>query len=150
HDIRVTVLAHPSSEANTVSTRGTGRSQRNIGASHTVHNRQIARNHIDDGTGDEKRRHTARSFMLHHQSALFYGPDSTNTGTDGHTDTACVRLRNLKTSIADRLDTGHHSILDKRIHLARVFTNRKSTRLNSSHVKISYAVFCLKKKRTTS
>src|SRR5690606_41925819 len=26
-------------------------------------------------------------------------------------------------------------------------TNRKSTRLNSSHVKISYAVFCLKKKK---
>src|SRR5690606_39627795 len=28
-------------------------------------------------------------------------------------------------------------------------TNRKSTRLNSSHVKISYAVFCLKKKNIT-
>src|SRR5690606_40259158 len=28
------------------------------------------------------------------------------------------------------------------------FTDRKSTRLNSSHVKISYAVFCLKKKKT--
>src|SRR5690606_39283290 len=27
-----------------------------------------------------------------------------------------------------------------------VTTDRKSTRLNSSHVKISYAVFCLKKK----
>src|SRR5690606_39442047 len=27
-----------------------------------------------------------------------------------------------------------------------VFLDRKSTRLNSSHVKISYAVFCLKKK----
>src|SRR5690606_41530370 len=26
------------------------------------------------------------------------------------------------------------------------FVDRKSTRLNSSHVKISYAVFCLKKK----
>src|SRR5438874_8388285 len=26
--------------------------------------------------------------------------------------------------------------------------DRKSTRLNSSHVEISYAVFCLKKKRT--
>src|SRR5690606_41670221 len=26
-------------------------------------------------------------------------------------------------------------------------SDRKSTRLNSSHVKISYAVFCLKKKR---
>src|SRR5690606_4318330 len=29
-----------------------------------------------------------------------------------------------------------------------VFGDRKSTRLNSSHVKISYAVFCLKKKKT--
>src|SRR5688572_31046467 len=28
--------------------------------------------------------------------------------------------------------------------------DRKSTRLNSSHSQISYAVFCLKKKRTTS
>src|SRR3989442_10313557 len=29
---------------------------------------------------------------------------------------------------------------------ARSCTDRKSTRLNSSHVRISYAVFCLKKK----
>src|SRR5437870_11713828 len=33
----------------------------------------------------------------------------------------------------------HHGILDAR--------DRKSTRLNSSHVAISYAVFCLKKKK---
>src|SRR5690606_42154284 len=31
----------------------------------------------------------------------------------------------------------------------RGFLDRKSTRLNSSHVKSSYAVFCLKKKRKT-
>ena len=29
----------------------------------------------------------------------------------------------------------------------KTFTDRKSTRLNSSHVSISYAVFCLKKKK---
>src|SRR5204862_7130883 len=29
-------------------------------------------------------------------------------------------------------------------------TDRKSTRLNSSHVEISYAVFCLKKKKHTT
>src|SRR5205807_7510943 len=37
-------------------------------------------------------------------------------------------------------------------HLAcirRVRKDRKSTRLNSSHLVISYAVFCLKKKKTT-
>src|SRR5690349_23709064 len=33
------------------------------------------------------------------------------------------------------------------MHIGRD-TDRKSTRLNSSHVEISYAVFCLKKKRT--
>src|SRR5690606_41794787 len=31
--------------------------------------------------------------------------------------------------------------------LTLLSTDRKSTRLNSSHVKISYAVFCLKKKK---
>src|SRR5438034_7208952 len=33
--------------------------------------------------------------------------------------------------------------------LARQTTDRKSTRLNSSHTVISYAVFCLKKKKKT-
>src|SRR5258705_3620778 len=32
----------------------------------------------------------------------------------------------------------------------RSFTDRKSTRLNSSHLGISYAVFCLKKKNNTA
>src|SRR5690606_39932481 len=32
---------------------------------------------------------------------------------------------------------------------AEIAQDRKSTRLNSSHVKISYAVFCLKKKTNT-
>src|SRR5690349_24237696 len=32
--------------------------------------------------------------------------------------------------------------------IAKCSQDRKSTRLNSSHVEISYAVFCLKKKKT--
>src|SRR5690606_39627079 len=49
----------------------------------------------------------------------------------------------------DNLTGGHHSqpVADI-FELAHV--DRKSTRLNSSHVKISYAVFCLKKKRKKS
>src|SRR3712207_7575888 len=34
--------------------------------------------------------------------------------------------------------------------LVEQLPDRKSTRLNSSHANISYAVFCLKKKKTTS
>src|SRR2546426_8975400 len=33
------------------------------------------------------------------------------------------------------------------LHPGRLRTDRKSTRLNSSHLVISYAVFCLKKKK---
>src|SRR3712207_7582938 len=36
----------------------------------------------------------------------------------------------------------------KRVLVYRVPRDRKSTRLNSSHANISYAVFCLKKKNT--
>src|SRR5699024_11649786 len=39
---------------------------------------------------------------------------------------------------------GSESLKDKKIAVQGV--DRKSTRLNSSHVSISYAVFCLKKK----
>src|SRR5690606_41499327 len=39
-----------------------------------------------------------------------------------------------------------HVAVDDVVVVAR-FGDRKSTRLNSSHVKISYAVFCLKKKK---
>src|SRR5947209_16311551 len=36
------------------------------------------------------------------------------------------------------------------VHAAGVTRDRKSTRLNSSHANISYAVFCLKKKNLNS
>src|SRR5256885_10069714 len=39
---------------------------------------------------------------------------------------------------------------DEQAHFAPAHRDRKSTRLNSSHLVISYAVFCLKKKKTTS
>src|SRR3989442_6076234 len=39
------------------------------------------------------------------------------------------------------------SPLLRRANLVVLISDRKSTRLNSSHVRISYAVFCLKKKK---
>src|SRR5947209_13450063 len=39
-----------------------------------------------------------------------------------------------------------HAVLRLALHLTGSESDRKSTRLNSSHANISYAVFCLKKK----
>src|SRR5690606_39954781 len=42
-----------------------------------------------------------------------------------------------------------NTAIKMKISFHRCLVDRKSTRLNSSHVKISYAVFCLKKKKKT-
>src|SRR5256886_8352630 len=54
----------------------------------------------------------------------------------------------LKSEIAARVETREkhlHSIYKKMLRKRAI--DRKSTRLNSSHSQISYAVFCLKKKK---
>src|SRR3712207_7648561 len=43
----------------------------------------------------------------------------------------------------------HRAARGAREHVVVVGPDRKSTRLNSSHANISYAVFCLKKKKNT-
>src|SRR5256885_3371227 len=40
-----------------------------------------------------------------------------------------------------------HPLVEEHKQMARPKRDRKSTRLNSSHLVISYAVFCLKKKK---
>src|SRR5947209_9112957 len=50
-----------------------------------------------------------------------------------------------------RAKIGNHHFADKNIFVSEMVIanlDRKSTRLNSSHANISYAVFCLKKKKT--
>src|SRR3712207_7066481 len=59
--------------------------------------------------------------------------------TNGFHDTANVVATSISTrAMAPRLAVAFAAVLN--------FADRKSTRLNSSHANISYAVFCLKKK----
>src|SRR5690606_40826468 len=75
---------------------------------------------------------------------------------------ARVEVRDNKIEIREKIQFDHakatikeesHDLLNeivdvikKNPHIKKI-SDRKSTRLNSSHVKISYAVFCLKKKK---
>src|SRR5690606_41841065 len=56
-------------------------------------------------------------------------------------------LRDVHDQVGHLRPTGQlaQHLLQLLLHLGEL--DRKSTRLNSSHVKISYAVFCLKKKK---
>src|SRR5207249_8806879 len=69
-------------------------------------------------------------------------PDSGNvsTGADGG--------RGLSPrTVAGRLSGRTEGVDSSATARSTTFSDRKSTRLNSSHVSISYAVFCLKKKK---
>src|SRR2546429_6516947 len=65
----------------------------------------------------------------------------------------CVRDR-LATAACERGSSARHQHFgtdeNGTIHALTRKIDRKSTRLNSSHGYISYAVFCLKKKKTTA
>src|SRR5690606_41242079 len=75
-------------------------------------------------------------------------PASRREGSLAHLATRAVEVRPVGALPHHRFEifgphlTVRHRILDHRPQ------DRKSTRLNSSHVKTSYAVFCLKKKST--
>src|SRR5690606_41920814 len=55
-------------------------------------------------------------------------------------------LKNLS-KVLDKFGSAGKSLRTKVDEFFNGLADRKSTRLNSSHVKISYAVFCLKKKK---
>src|SRR3712207_5133264 len=64
-----------------------------------------------------------------------------------------VAARTLPKGKVLAVTSNNETYLPSELDLARDFVaslgDRKSTRLNSSHANISYAVFCLKKKKTT-
>src|SRR5690606_41751659 len=72
-------------------------------------------------------------------------------GKAGPADVGRERRTNGEATFARGLRLDAHraqrGLRARRARCARV-PDRKSTRLNSSHVKISYAVFCLKKKKS--
>src|SRR5690554_6651804 len=77
-----------------------------------------------------------REFLLK-ASDVVYGHLEPVTASDPHSHTYLPEVA------ANAWDAG----LPR--YLVPLCQDRKSTRLNSSHVRISYAVFCLKKKTTT-
>src|SRR5690606_39494505 len=87
-----------------------------------------------DGALELQRRHNIRSQDIARVSISTYGPALAVAGNPNPSTAAEARF-SIPFVVATALLHGS------------VRLDRKSTRLNSSHVKISYAVFCLKKKK---
>src|SRR5690606_41354697 len=95
-------------------------------------------------TGDRRDPHsfpTRRSSDLQRQRLLELGGDRAVGGAGLGIPARMVVADDHRRGVVGQRAPHHLA----RVHLGAV--DRKSTRLNSSHVKISYAVFCLKKKK---
>src|SRR2546430_4232512 len=77
-------------------------------------------------------------FRSAHHGGGFNARNSAQLGEDGVVEINPALV--CAVTLRREPDLGHR-------HLVSIETDRKSTRLNSSHSQISYAVFCLKKKK---
>src|SRR3712207_7008610 len=92
-------------------------------------------------------RRPPRSTLFPYTTLFRSGQDAPTGGSHrvAQRDARAVDVGPLEVRVGEAPLAGH------RQHLAgEGLVDRKSTRLNSSHANISYAVFCLKKKKTTS
>src|SRR3712207_7417088 len=79
------------------------------------------------------------TLSLHDALPILAGLDEQDVGPD-------LQGEQLDLLVGERHGRGDHlALLEQEAH--DVGRDRKSTRLNSSHANISYAVFCLKKKK---
>src|SRR5690554_7072499 len=76
-----------------------------------------------------------------------WSPDKSTFKVEHSSSKLFVVLLLLVTSVCA---TPRESCIEFRTEHGEKTRDRKSTRLNSSHVRISYAVFCLKKKKKNS
>src|SRR5690554_7036985 len=78
----------------------------------------------------------------------FTGQLTDSTTPDPVTRQVQATLDEASLSLADQFARREVLSFNVNVNGTQIEVDRKSTRLNSSHVRISYAVFCLKKKKT--
>src|SRR5690606_40565819 len=88
--------------------------------------------------------HDALPISVARRRRALEGGSAARSSGDSEGRGRCLRLPGIRPGSLDH----RHRPGGRRRRFQPSDIDRKSTRLNSSHVKISYAVFCLKKKKT--
>src|SRR5688500_19914648 len=94
--------------------------------------------------GDHRHLHSFPTRRSSDLQGLFAGKNRAN----GYASTAGKYAATF--ALASRTYASRDPAFARRLRDRALAADRKSTRLNSSHLVISYAVFCLKKKTTTN
>ena len=120
HGIGIALGNEFSAQPDVVGPRGAGGNDGQVGALQVIHHRQVAGDHVDDGTGYEKRGDPARTGGADDCRVFLYLPYPADAGTDGAAHPGGHLLGDFQAAVAHGLDAGGHAELHKQVHFARV------------------------------
>ena len=121
HHVGIAVVDGAGAEADGVKAGGAGGDHGQVRALHAEHDGQVARDHVDDGAGDEERRNLARAALQEGAMGVFDHRQTADAGTDVHADAFGILRRHFQTRVLDGLDARRHAVMDESIHAARFF-----------------------------
>ena len=116
HHIGIAVFDDSCRIADAVGRRCTGRHQCDVRAFHAVHDRQIARDHINDVAGNKERRDSARATLEIGVVTFLDAGQSANAGANSDADTLGIVIGDFQSSIVNRFFCRGQTIMDKGIH----------------------------------
>src|SRR5512139_939421 len=121
HHVGIAVLDHAGGQADRMQTGGAGGDNRQVGPLQSVKDGKVARNHVDDRTGNEEGRNLPRS-RFHQQSVGFLDQrQAADSGTDIDANALRIGFGDFDARVAYRLDARGHAELDEGIHAAGLF-----------------------------
>ncbi|OPZ05180.1 MAG: hypothetical protein BWZ09_01267 [Alphaproteobacteria bacterium ADurb.BinA305] len=118
HHVGITVADHARAHADRVQAGCAGGDHREVGPLHAEHDREVARDHVDDGARNEEGRDLARAATEEVVVRILDHRQAADPRTDIDADAVGVGLGDLDAGVADRLDASGHAVVDEHIHAA--------------------------------
>ena len=120
HDIGITVFNEARGVADAMGRTGASADDGDVRAFIAIHDRKVARDHVDDRTRHKKRRNLADPRRIELVTRTFNHWQAADPRTDGDANPIGIGRVGLQTGIFDRFDACRDAVVDEKIHAARI------------------------------
>src|SRR5690606_29086302 len=120
HDVGVAVLDDPGGVTDVMRGRRARGDDGEVRALEAVHDRQVARDHVDDAARNEERRDLLRAAVFRDQQrGVLDRMNAADARADHDADARRVFVIDFEARVLDRLHGSGNAVMDERIHAAR-------------------------------
>ena len=97
-----------------------GRHNSQVWAPKSQHDREVARHHVDDATGNVEWRNSACALLKQNRGSVFYRLQAPYSSTNQHPDSIEVYLFEVDPGVLKGLQTGTKAQLNEPVHFAHI------------------------------